>query len=224
MSCRSCGDAGRPLIIWDDGAVNGLSGDLRRFAVAAGAVAAVLAAGACGTQSGAASGVPPAPASGAPSGGPSPAPTLASPTPNPSTACSADGVSLSMDRPDAAMGLRAAWVELRNCGTRPYRLNGYPALRVLDEKRQPFDVRAVQGTREIKDPGPKPVTVAPGRSARIGIVWRNLVTESTVPAVNGSYLEVRPAPGRPVLVVPANGPLDLGNTGRLETTAWTLAR
>ncbi|WP_433143489.1 DUF4232 domain-containing protein [Actinomadura nitritigenes] len=204
--------------------MNGFSGVLRRFVVVAGVLAAVPAAGACGSEPGTASGVPPVPASGAPSGGPSPAPTLASPTPNPSTACSADGVSLSMDRPDAAMGLRATWVELHNCGTRPYRLNGYPALRVLDEKRQPFDVRAVEGTRQIKDPGPKPVTVAPGGSARIGIVWRNLVTESTVPAVNGSYLEVRPAPGRPVLVVPANGPLDLGNTGRLETTAWTLAR
>jgi hypothetical protein len=220
MSCRCAGAPGRALIIWDDGAMTGFSGGLRRFAVAAGALAAVLAAAACGSESGAASGVPPAP----PSGGPSPAPTIATPTPNPSTTCSAEGVSLSMDRPDAAMGLRAARVELHNCGTRPYRLNGYPELRVLDEKRQPFDVRPVAGTREIKDPGPKPVTVAPGASARIGIVWRNLVTESAIPAVNGSYLEVRPAPGRPVLVVPANGPLDLGNTGRLETTAWTLAR
>ncbi|MEU9017430.1 DUF4232 domain-containing protein [Actinomadura sp. NPDC048394] len=184
-----------------------------------GVLAAVASAAACGTESGTASGVPPA--TGAPSGGPSPAPTIASPTPNPSTACSADGVSLSMDRPDAAMGLRATWVELRNCGTRPYRLNGYPALRVLDGNRQPFDVRTVKGTRQIKDAGPKPVTIKPGKAARIGIVWRNLVTESAIPAVNGSYLEVRPAPGRPVLVVPANGPLDLGNTGRLETTAWT---
>lgn len=201
--------------------MSGFSGGLRRFAVVAGVLAAVACATACGTEPGTASGVPPA--SGAPSGGPSPAPTIASPTPNPSTACSADGVSLSMDRPDAAMGLRAAWVELHNCGTRPYRLNGYPALRVLDENRQPFDVRTVKGTRQIKDAGPKPVTIAPGRAARVGIVWRDLVTESAIPAVNGSYLEVRPAPGRPVLVVPANGPLDLGNTGRLETTAWTPA-
>ncbi|WP_160573477.1 DUF4232 domain-containing protein [Actinomadura physcomitrii] len=189
----------------------------------AGALAAVAGAAACGTESGTASapGAPSGTPSGAVSGGPSPVLPIASP--DPSTACSAEGVSLSMHRPDAAAGLRAAWVELRNCGTRPYRLNGYPALRVLDENRQPFDIRPVKGTREIKDPGPKPVTVAPGESARVGIVWRNLVTESTVPAVNGSYLEVRPAPGRPVLVVRANGPLDLGNTGRLETTAWTPA-
>ncbi|WP_344281812.1 DUF4232 domain-containing protein [Actinomadura napierensis] len=202
--------------------MNGTSGGLRRTAVAAAALAAVLGAGACGSEPGTASGVPPA--TGAATGGPSPAPTLASPTPTPRTPCSAEGVSLSMDIPDAAMGLRAASVELRNCGKRPYKLNGYPALRVLDKNREPFDVRPIRGTHEVKDPGPKPLTVAPGKSARFVIVWRNLVTESTTVAVNGSYLEVRPAPGRPVLVLPSNGPLDLGNTGRLETTAWTLVR
>ncbi|MDL4818405.1 DUF4232 domain-containing protein [Actinomadura opuntiae] len=202
--------------------MDGTSGGLWRLAVAAGALAAVLGAAACGSEAGGASGVPPVP--GTATSRPSPLPSVRSPTPAPRTPCSADGVSLSMDVPDAAMGLRAAAVDLHNCGTRPYRLNGYPALRILDKDRQPFDVRPVNGTREVKDPGPKPLTVAPGASARIVIVWRNLVTESTTVAVNGSYLEVRPAPGRPVVVLPSNGPLDLGNTGRLETTAWTAVR
>lgn len=151
-------------------------------------------------------------------------PSVWTPTPGPSTACSAEGISLSMGAPDAAMGLRAASVRLRNCGTRPYVLNGYPSLRVLDEERQPFDVRVVEGTHEIKDAGPEPVTLRPGESAEFGIVWRNQVTDSTNRAVNGAYLEVRPASGRPVVVVTANGPLDLGNTGRLEVTAWAPAR
>ncbi|MBO2463343.1 DUF4232 domain-containing protein [Actinomadura violacea] len=198
--------------------MNVIPGGLWRFAVAAGALGTVLGAGACGTENGVASGDPAA--SSTATRAPSPLLTPPSPTPTPSTACSAQGISLSMDQVDAAMGLRATWVRLRNCGTRPYRLNGYPALRVLGKDRQPFDVHAIRGTRQIKDPGPKPITVAPGKSARIGIVWRNLVTESSVPAVNGTYLEVRPAAGRPVVVLPANGPLDLGNTGRLETTAW----
>jgi hypothetical protein len=129
-----------------------------------------------------------------------------------------------MERPDAAMGLRAATITLRNCGDRPYRLNGYPSLRVLDEDRQPFDVKIVRGTTQIKDGGPKPLTIRPGTSATFGIVWRNLVTDPTTTAVAGKYLEVRPAPGRPVVIVEANGPIDLGNTGRLEETAWGLPR
>ncbi|WP_433466084.1 DUF4232 domain-containing protein [Spirillospora sp. CA-128828] len=150
---------------------------------------------------------------------PVPSPLTLRPSPPPPT-CTPDGVSVSMDEPDAAMGLRAATITLRNCGGRPYRLNGYPSLRVLDENRQPFNVDVVRGTTQIKDGGPKPLTIRPGEAAVFGIVWRNLVTEATTEAVTGRYLEVRPAPGRPVVVIPSNGPLDLGNTGRLEETAW----
>lgn len=138
--------------------------------------------------------------------------------------CTREGISVGMGQVEAAMGLRAVTVRLRNCGDRPYRLNGYASLRVLDEKRQPFDVKIVRGTTRIKDAGPKPLTIRPGKSAIFGIVWRNLVTDPTTTAVAGTYLEVRPAPGRPVVIVEANGPIDLGNTGRLEETAWQLPR
>lgn len=141
------------------------------------------------------------------------------PTPAPPV-CTPEGISIGMGTPDAAMGLRAATITLRNCGDRPYRLDGYPALRVLDEARQPFDVKIVRGTTQIKDDGPKRLTIRPGKSAVFGIVWRNLVTDPTTTAVAGTYLEVRPAPGRPVVIVEADGPIDLGNTGRLEATAW----
>lgn len=138
--------------------------------------------------------------------------------------CTPEGISIGMGQVEAAMGLRATTITLRNCGDQPYRLNGYASLRVLNEKRQPFDVKIVRGTTQIKDEGPKPLTIRPGKSATFGIVWRNLVTDTTTTAVAGTYLEVRPAPGRPVVIVESDGPIDLGSTGRLEETAWQLPR
>ncbi|MFB4305432.1 DUF4232 domain-containing protein [Actinomadura sp. GTD37] len=183
-------------------------------------VAAVLAGvGGCGTETAPAA-VPSEPYPVLPT---SPAPPAPRPSPAP-PACTPEGISVGMGTPDAAMGLRAVTITLRNCGDRPYRLNGYPALRVLAEDRQPFDVQIVRGSRQIKDDGPKPLTIRPGGSAVFGIVWRNLVTDPTTTAVAGRYLEVRPAPGRPVVIVEADGPIDLGNTGRLEETAWGLPR
>ncbi|MFA1542439.1 DUF4232 domain-containing protein [Actinomadura monticuli] len=177
--------------------------------------AALLGAAGCGTET-APSAIPSAPYPVLPT---SQAPPELRRTPAPPV-CTPEGISIGMGTPDAAMGLRAATITLRNCGDRPYTLDGYPALRVLGEDRQPFDVRIVRGTTQIKDAGPKPLTVRPGRTAVFGIVWRNLVTDPTTTAVAGRYLEVRPAPGRPVVIVEADGPIDLGNTGRLEETAW----
>ncbi|MEV4002411.1 DUF4232 domain-containing protein [Actinomadura sp. NPDC049753] len=177
-----------------------------------------LVLGACGTAVPAAGhGAGPA---ATPARPPAPVPPPRSSPPPPP--CTPEGIAVSMNEPDAAMGLRAARIELRNCGRRPYRLNGYPALRVLDDERQPFNVTTVRGTRQVEDAGPKPLTIRPGRTAEFVIVWRNTVTEADTVAVAGKYLEVRPAPGRPVVIVPANGPIDLGNTGRLEGTAWRL--
>ncbi|MFD0905927.1 DUF4232 domain-containing protein [Actinomadura sediminis] len=146
------------------------------------------------------------------------------PLPVPETArtdCSPDGVRLEAREPDAATGLRGMRVTLANCGDAPRRLDGYPALRVLDEAREPFEVRVVEGTASVPDPGPKPITVRPGGSASAVVVWRNTVTHGT--NVNGTFLEVALDDGHrpPPLRVP--GGLDLGTTGRLEVTAWSLA-
>ncbi|MEV3920885.1 DUF4232 domain-containing protein [Actinomadura coerulea] len=184
-------------------------------------VLGALALSACGTGGGHDAGVATGPAA-RPAPTPPTAPVLplrSSPPPPP---CTPEGIAVSMNEPDAAMGVRAARIELLNCGHRPYRLDGYPALRVLDDRRQPFNVTTVRGTRQVEDAGPKPLTIRPGRRAEFVIFWRNTVTEADTVAVAGKYLEVRPAPGRPVVIVPANGPIDLGNTGRLEETAWRL--
>ncbi|MEV5826772.1 DUF4232 domain-containing protein [Spirillospora sp. NPDC052242] len=166
----------------------------------------------------------PEPGASAPPGSATP-PVSPMPTPRgPRTArteCAPDGVRLEALEPDAAMGLRGMRVTLVNCGDAPRRLNGYPALRVLDGAFKPFEVRVVEGTNTVPDPGPQAITVRPGASASAVVVWRNTVTHGT--NVNGTFLEVGPGGGiRPAsLRVP--GGIDLGTTGRLEVTAWSLS-
>ncbi len=152
---------------------------------------------------------------GLPSGGPGTAVTEAPP-------CSPDGTRATATEPDAAMGLRAMTVRLANCGTKPFRLNGYPVLRVFDAQAEPLDITIVNGTTEVPDPGPKPLTVRPGQAAQIIVVWRNTVTDGA--AVKGAFLQLVPAPGRRAQSVKPSGSLDLGTTGRLKTTAWALAK
>ncbi|MFE7838339.1 DUF4232 domain-containing protein [Streptomyces sp. NPDC057474] len=149
----------------------------------------------------------------------------ASPTGGTSTACPASGVRMVPGLVESAMGLRAMGVTLTNCGTKPYTVNGYPSIQVLDESGDPYgDVRVLQGSRHITtgvpDFGAHTVTLKPGESARTDLVWRNTVTEADVPAVNAPQLRIAPLAGRPAEVLTPEGGLDLGNTGRLATTAW----
>jgi hypothetical protein len=55
------------------------------------------------------------------------------------------------------------------------------------------------------------------------MVWRNLVTDSSVPAATGWALEIEPRPGAPRLRLALTRPLDLGNTGKLGLGPWTEA-
>ncbi|WP_200304381.1 DUF4232 domain-containing protein [Streptomyces adelaidensis] len=151
------------------------------------------------------------------------------PSADPSTeapaACPSSGVRMLPGLVEAAMGLRAMSVTLTNCGAKPYALNGYPSIEVLDESREPVDgVRVLRGAQDITtgvpDLGPHSVTLASGESARTSLVWRNTVTEVDVPAVNAPYLRIAPAKGEAPEVLTPDGGIDLGNTGRLGTTAW----
>ncbi|MEV0525974.1 DUF4232 domain-containing protein [Streptomyces sp. NPDC050439] len=151
--------------------------------------------------------------------GPPDVPDVASPS------CPASGVRIEAGLVNPAMGLRAMSVTLTNCGKDTYRLKGYPKMRVLDEHREPLDVQVLEGTEPIMarddDPGPRhTVTLKRGEAAYTVVVWRNTVTDTTTTAVSGTYLRVTPAPGtRPGTVTP-EGRIDLGNTGRIGTTAW----
>ncbi|MEV0114936.1 DUF4232 domain-containing protein [Streptomyces sp. NPDC050844] len=173
-----------------------------------------------GGPSAAASGVPTAP--GLVSRTPIPVEEESVPA-APTSSCPASGVRIEPGMVDAAMGLRAMSVSLTNCGKRLQRLNGYPGLRVLDEHREPLDVQILEGPEpvtQMDDPGPHPVTLKQGESAYTALVWRNTVTDTTTTAVSGTYLEVTPAKGARKATVTPQGRIDLGNTGRIGTTAW----
>src|SRR5690349_15614194 len=62
---------------------------------------------------------------------PTPTPS-ASPPPEAGPQCLEPGVELTVGEVDAAMGLRAVGITLRNCGTGTYTVNGYPVVDVLD--------------------------------------------------------------------------------------------
>ncbi|MFE3740400.1 DUF4232 domain-containing protein [Streptomyces sp. NPDC059134] len=138
----------------------------------------------------------------------------------PAAACPTSGVRVTPGPVQGAMGLRAMTVTLTNCGTRPYELNGYPSVRVLDEERDPYDIEVLEGTDAIHmagpAPDPAPLTLKPGETARSGLSWRMMSPDTST-----TYLEITPAPGeRPQTMETLDGPLDLTDSGRLGTTPW----
>ncbi|MFJ3723197.1 DUF4232 domain-containing protein [Streptomyces sp. NPDC090045] len=145
--------------------------------------------------------------------------------------CPEGGVRLAEGEGNAAMGLRAADFQLVNCGSAAYVLEGYPEIRLLDGEGRPLQVDIGHGTNGVTSSaadGDSPlqrVTLQPGQAATTGLLWRNLVTDSTVPAVEGRVLELVPKPGASRLTLRLNKPVDLGDTGKLGLSAWSaLAR
>lgn len=152
-----------------------------------------------------------------------PRPASPSAEPAPAATCSPEGIAITERGVSAAMGLRALGLELVNCGDRPYELRGYPAVALRDADGDPVTVRIIPGAKPITsgfDAPPTRIVLAPGERAGAALIWRNLVTDATVPATNGAELDVAPIAGRPAHPVALSGPIDLGNTGRLGVSAW----
>ncbi|MFI8459974.1 DUF4232 domain-containing protein [Kitasatospora sp. NPDC085464] len=142
--------------------------------------------------------------------------------PQPGGPCPPSGLRLYADDGDAAMGLRAVGLHLRNCGTATVNLDGYPALQLLDAEHRPVDgVRLLSGGAGIAtgtgaDTPPQKIALRPGEGARATLVWRNTTGDGA--PVNAPYARVRAtADAAPVTVTPE---LDLGTTGRLGIGAW----
>ncbi len=116
------------------------------------------------------------------------------------------------------MGYREMPLLLRNCGSSTYKLSGRPEIVVLDEDQKPLDVAVVPSIHYTA--APKPISVKPGSGAMVILSWRNTVTDATVVATTGAFLSVAPVPGAPRQILRLPSPMDLGNTGRLEASAW----
>ncbi|UQU62168.1 DUF4232 domain-containing protein [Couchioplanes caeruleus] len=151
------------------------------------------------------------------------------PAPSPSTTavtCPPGGVRLEVGEGDAAMGLRVLGITLVNCGTRAYRLDGYPGVRSFAGDRTALRVRVLHGVEEIVgsalpwDGPPEPMLLEPGRRAGAGVAWRNTYDDIRHPPVTVASLEIAPRAGGPAQTVRPPGGLDLGSTGRIGVSAW----
>ncbi|MFI9383390.1 DUF4232 domain-containing protein [Kutzneria sp. NPDC052558] len=154
---------------------------------------------------------------------PAPQPTATTST---TTAKPAHGPVLSLGEGDAASGLRVVPIRLANCGDTPLTVTGYPALRVLDDDRQPIDVKVADGADAVAlvpslQQPPTTFTLAPGQQAEASVLWKNTVTDSTVVATTGAYFDLAPAAGQPWQTRKPHGPIDIGNTGKVAVSPWT---
>ena len=142
------------------------------------------------------------------------------PTAGPSKAadCPAPGLLITAERGDAAAGYREMTIKAKNCGDTPYVLDGRPDIVVLDADRKAAAVALVPSVHWTASP--RKLTLQPGTSATAVLAWHNTVTESTVVATSGAYLDVAPGKGEPRQIVTPPVPLDLGNTGKLQASAW----
>jgi hypothetical protein len=139
-------------------------------------------------------------------------------SPSPAQQCPPPGVLITAERGEAAMGYRELTLSLHNCGAAGYQVRGRPDIVVLDEDQQPLEVAVVPSAHYTATP--RPISAPPGSGAMAVLSWRNTVTDPTVKATVGAFLSVAPMAGAPRQLVRLPSPMDLGNTGRLEVSAW----
>jgi len=116
------------------------------------------------------------------------------------------------------MGERLVDVRLTNCGSTDYVVSGYPTIDALDAdgvivgRSQPGVL-----SEDIKDPKPRSLTVAPGKSLTTLLTWR-----STLTVEGGGYqaeqITVTAEPGGDAGTVALG--IDMGDTHQLFATAW----
>ncbi|MFI8004250.1 DUF4232 domain-containing protein [Streptomyces sp. NPDC086010] len=163
---------------------------------------------------------PPAGAGAAPRPGVSPdVPAQAGRKPGmPAGGCPASGAVVDMGPVETAMFHRAVVLTLTNCGDRPYRVHGYPSVRVLDGhgERLPVPVNP-GGSMFGNDEGPEEITLRPGGSARSTLAW--VSTKEGGDLIEADALELSAAPDTGARVHRLEGH-DVRLMDELNTTAW----
>lgn len=132
--------------------------------------------------------------------------------------CTKAGTSVAIGAVDAALGHRAFGIELCNCSRKPVVVDGYPTVKVLDAQRKPMPVRVERGSSYMgRDPGPKRITLAPGKRLVSLVAWSATVTDGK--KGEGEFVTIQPRPGDPPTTFGVW--LDLGTTGEVSVIAWS---
>ncbi|MFH9397820.1 DUF4232 domain-containing protein [Streptomyces sp. NPDC017556] len=155
----------------------------------------------------------PAPVYGAPERTAPPAPASAPPG-----ECPASGAVVTMGEVLTAMMSRAVALTLTNCGSKPYRVDGYPSVQALGEdgERLPVKVNPA-GSQFGRDHGPQTLTLKPGGTARSMLAW--VSTREGGELVMADALELAAAPEAGARVHPLEGH-DIRYMDELNITAW----
>lgn len=159
--------------------------------------------------------VTPPPVADVPAQGPDPSPT---PTPTPTGTCPASGAVVTMGEVQAVMMSRAVVLTLTNCGSKPYRVDGYPSVQALGEdgERLPVKVNPA-GSVFGQDKGPEPRTLKPGATVKSMLAW--VSTQEGGELVMADALELAAAPDAGARVQPLEGH-DIRYMDELNITAW----
>ncbi|MFF2703018.1 DUF4232 domain-containing protein [Streptomyces cyaneofuscatus] len=157
--------------------------------------------------------VTPPPVADAPAQAPDP-----SPTPTPMPTCPASGAVVTMGEVQSVMMSRAAVLTLTNCGSKPYRVDGYPSVQALGEdgERLPVKVNPA-GSVFGQDKGPEPRTLKPGATVQSMLAW--VSTQEGGELVMADALELAAAPDAGARVQPLEGH-DIRYMDELNITAW----
>lgn len=177
----------------------------------------------------------PAPSASAPRSGivraetlpPTPAPAYgetagtgpaSTPPGTPPEKCPASGAVVTMGEVLTAMMSRAVALTLTNCGSKPYRVDGYPSVQALGEdgERLPVKVNPA-GSQFGRDRGPEALTLKPGGTARSMLAW--VSTQEGGELVMADALELAAAPDAGARVYPLEGH-DIRYMDELNITAW----
>lgn len=155
----------------------------------------------------------PPPVTGVPAPGPEP-----STAPAPTDDCPASGAAVAMGEVETAMMHRAVVLTLTNCGSEPYRVDGYPSVQVLGEdgERLPVKVNPA-GSHFGRDQGPRALLLKPGSTARSILAW--VSTQEGGELIEADALELAAAPDAGARVFPLEGH-DIRYMDELNMTAW----
>ncbi|EHM30123.1 hypothetical protein SPW_1423 [Streptomyces sp. W007] len=117
-----------------------------------------------------------------------------------------------------AMMSRAVALTLTNCGSKPYRVDGYPSVQALGEdgERLPVKVNPA-GSQFGRDHGPQALTLKPGATVRSMLAW--VSTQEGGELVMADALELAAAPDAGARVYPLEGH-DIRYMDELNVTAW----